>query len=55
MNKLAAKLTALGLATTIAVSAFPIGASAATAGVYKALPLGTGVAGTSSIYAGKTS
>lgn len=54
MNKLAAKLTALGLATTIAVSAFPIGASAATAGVYKALPLGTGVAGTSSIYAGVT-
>lgn len=55
MNKIVAKLTALGLATTLAVSAFPIGAHAsATAGVFKDLPLGNQAVSSKMLYAGVT-
>ena len=56
MNKLFTKLTALGLATTLAVSAFPIGAKASTttAGVFNAFPIDTKAASSRTLYAGVT-
>ena len=56
MNKLFTKLTALGLATTLAVSAFPIGAKASTttAGVFNAFPIDAKAASSRTLYAGVT-
>ncbi|MBQ1871252.1 MAG: SH3 domain-containing protein [Lachnospiraceae bacterium] len=55
MNKLFAKLTALGLVTTLAVSAFPVGAKASTtAGVFSAIPIDVKTTGSRSLYAGVT-
>ncbi|MCR5345560.1 MAG: C40 family peptidase [Lachnospiraceae bacterium] len=55
MNKLFAKLTALGLVTTLAVSAFPVGAKASTtAGVFSAIPIDARTASSRSLYAGVT-
>lgn len=55
MNKLFAKLTALGLVTTLAVSAFPVGAKASTtAGVFSAIPIDVKTTSSRSLYAGVT-
>lgn len=55
MNKLFAKLTALGLVTTLAVSAFPVGAKASTtAGVFSAIPIDVKTTSLRSLYAGVT-